>query len=107
MQAVRQCSGAVLMARDGIPIEQAVAASGTDLETVAGEYAGLLCQAHALVSELGYGAPRRFTVRGMNHRVVFAFAQGDLVLGAQADSTGLSGQMRYAVSRAVSEVGEL
>jgi len=95
------------MGTDGVPVEQAVAASGADLETVGGEYAGLLRQAQALATELECGAAQRFTVRGMNHRVVFAFAQSDLVLGAQAGPRGLSGQMRYVIRRAVSELGEL
>jgi predicted regulator of Ras-like GTPase activity (Roadblock/LC7/MglB family) len=107
VQAVRHCSGAILMGMDGIPVEQVVVAPGTDLEAIAGEYAGLLHEVRALASELECGAAQRFTVRAMNHRVVFAFAEGDLVLGVQAASTGLSGQIRYAISRAMSEIGEL
>jgi len=106
-RAVRECRGAILMGMDGIPVEQVVVAPGTDLEAVAGEYAGLLPQVQALASELECGAAQCFTVRGMNHRVVFAFAEGDLVLGVQAASPGLSGQIRYAISRAMSEIGEL
>jgi len=95
------------MGMDGIPVEQTVLAPGTDLEAIAGEYAGLLPQARALASELECGAAQRFTVRGVNHRMVFAFTGGDLVLGVQAASRGLCGQIRYAISKAMSEIGEL
>ncbi len=106
-RAVRECRGAILMGMDGIPVEQTVLAPGTDLEAMAGEYAGLLPQARALASELLCGALQRFSVRGVNHRVVFALTEGDLVLGVQAASTGLCGQIRYAISKAMSEIGEV
>jgi predicted regulator of Ras-like GTPase activity (Roadblock/LC7/MglB family) len=105
--AVRDCGGALLMGMDGISVEQTVLAPGTDLEELGGEYAGLLPQVQALANELGCGAAQRFSVRGVKHRVVFAFTEGDLVLGVQAASPGLTGHIRYAIRKAMGEIGEV
>lgn len=106
-QAVREGQGALLMALDGVPVEQAVPPGGEDIEAVAGEYAGLLRQVQALSAELGCGAPLRFSVRGMQRGVVFAFVPGDLVLGVTAGPTGLRGQMRHVIAHAAGQLGEL
>jgi predicted regulator of Ras-like GTPase activity (Roadblock/LC7/MglB family) len=107
VQTVRQGQGALLMAMDGVPVEQAGSAGGVDLDAIAGEYSGLLQQAKALAEELGCGAPRRFSVRGRNRQLVFAFVSGDLVLGAEAGPAGLHAQMRRAVAQAAGQLGEL
>jgi predicted regulator of Ras-like GTPase activity (Roadblock/LC7/MglB family) len=107
VRAVRGGRGALLMALDGVPIEQAGAAQGAGMEGLAGEYAGPLRQARALAAELQGGAPRRFSVRGAARRIVFAFVPGDLVLGAEAGPAGLAGQMRYAIAQATGRLGEL
>ena len=105
--AVRQGEGALLMALDGIPVEQAALTDGAKLETIADAYAGLLRQVKALAAELGCGAPLRFSVRGENHRVVFAFRSSDLVLGAVAGPGGLRGQMRHAIAQAETRLGQV
>lgn len=107
MQAVRGGQAALLMALDGVPVEQAAPAGGADLEAVAGEYAGLLRQAKALMDELDCGVPQRFCVRGTNRQVMFAFVPGELALGVEAGPTGLRGQMREAVARAAGQLGDL
>ena len=106
-QAVREGQGALLMALDGVPIEQVAAGGASDLEAIAGEYAGLLRQAQALSAELGCGAPLRFSVRGEHRRVVFAFVPGDLALGVTAGPTGLRGQMRHVIAQAAGQLGDL
>lgn len=107
VQTVRQGQGAVLMAMDGVPVEQAGAGAGGEMEVIAGEYSGLLQQAKALAEELGCGAPRRLSVRGRNRQFVFVFVPGDLVLGAEAGPAGLHAQMRRAVTEAAGQLGEL
>ena len=105
VQAVGDGQGALLMALDGVPVEQAASAGGTDPEAIAGEYGGLLRQ--ALAAELDCGVPQRFSVRGTNRRVVFAFAPGDLAVGVEAGPASLCGQMRHAVAQAAGQLGEL
>jgi len=105
--AVRQGKGAVLMDLDGVPVEQAAPVPGADLEAIAGEYASLLRQARGLVAELDWGSPKNFSVRGAAGQVVFAFAPRDLLLGVEAGPTGLRGQMRYALGRALAHMGDL
>ncbi len=107
VQAVREGRGALLMALDGVPVEQAASAGGADLEAIAGEYAALLRQAQALSAELECGAPLRFSVRGAHRRVVFAFVPGDLALGVDAGPAGLRGQMRHVADQAARQLGEL
>jgi predicted regulator of Ras-like GTPase activity (Roadblock/LC7/MglB family) len=107
VSAVREGRGALLMDLDGVPIEQAALAGGTDLEAIAGEYAGLLHQAQELSTELDCGAPLRFSVRGTSRRIVFAFVPGDLALGVEAGPTALRGQMQQAVAQAAGQLGEL
>jgi predicted regulator of Ras-like GTPase activity (Roadblock/LC7/MglB family) len=107
VQAVRQGRGALLMGEDGIPIVQAAAVAGVDVEAVAGEYAGLLHQARVLVDELQWGAPKSFSVRGASGQVVFAFAPEGLFLGVEAGPVGLRGQMRHALSRTLAQLGDL
>ena len=107
VQAVREGQGALLTALDGVPVEQAASAAGADPEAIADEYADLLRQAQALAAELDCGAPLRFSVRGTNRRVVFAFVPSDLVLGAVAGPTSLRGQMRHATAQAATRLGEL
>ena len=107
VQAVREGQGALLMALDGVRVEEAASADGADLEAIAGEYAGLLRQAQALAGELDCGAPLRFSVRGTNRRVVFPFVPRDLVLGAVAGPASLRGQVQHAVVQAAARLGEL
>jgi predicted regulator of Ras-like GTPase activity (Roadblock/LC7/MglB family) len=107
VQAVRQGQGALLMAMDGVPVEQAGSTGGGNLEAVAGEYAGLLQQAKALAAELHCGEPRLFSVRGTSRQLVFAFVPGNLVLAAEAGPEGLHAQMRHAIIRAAGQLGEL
>jgi len=107
VRAVRDGQGALLTALDGVPVEQAASAGGTDPEAIAGEYGGLLRQALALAAELDCGVPQRFSVRGTNRRVVFAFAPGDLAVGVEAGPASLCGQMRRAVAHAAGQLGEL
>jgi predicted regulator of Ras-like GTPase activity (Roadblock/LC7/MglB family) len=107
VQAVRDGRGALLMALDGVPVERVASAAGVDFEAIAGEYAGLLRQAQALSAELDCGAPIRFSVRGTNRRVVFAFVPGDLALGVEAGPAGLRGQMGYLAAQAAGQIGEL
>jgi len=104
---VREGRGAVLMDLDGVPVEQAAPADGADLEAIAGEYAGLLRQAQSLSSELGCGAPLRFSVRGASRRIVFAFVPEGLVLGVEAGPTALRGQMQRAVAQAAGQLSEI
>lgn len=104
---VRAGERALLMAPDGVPVEQAGVAGGADGHALAGEYAGPLRQARALAAELGCGAPRRFSVRGAGRHVVFAFLPGDLILGVGAGPAGLPGQMRYAITQATGRLGDL
>jgi predicted regulator of Ras-like GTPase activity (Roadblock/LC7/MglB family) len=107
VQAVGDGQGALLMALDGVPVEQAPPAGGAELEAIAGEYGGLLRQALALAAELDCGVPQRFSVRGTDRRVVFAFAPGDLALGVEAGPASLCSQMRRAVAQAAGQLGEL
>ena len=107
IRAVGHAEGALLMALDGLPIEQATSAAGVDLESMAGEYADLLRQAQALAAELDCGTLRRFSVRATSHRIVFGFVPGDLVLGLHAGPASLCGQMRHAVAQAAERLGEL
>ena len=107
VQAARDGRGAVLMALDGIAVERAEAAGGTDPDAIAGEYADLLRQAQALSAELDCGAPLRFSVRGANRRIVFAFVPGDLALGVEAGPAGLRGQMGYIAAQAMQQLGDL
>lgn len=106
-QAVRRGRGAFLMDLDGVPIELAASGAGADLESVAGEYASLLREARALVTELDWGAVRSYSVRGESRQVLLAFVPGDLALGVQADRLGLRGQMRHALAQAVSQLDDL
>jgi len=106
VQAVPEGHGALLMDLDGVPVEQAASAVRVDLEAIASEYAGLLRQASAMALELNCGAPQRFSVRGTHRQVVFAFVPGDLVLGVEAGSASLRGQMRYAIVQAVGQLGD-
>ena len=103
-QQVRAGQGAFLMDLDGVPIEQVASAAGADPESIAAEYAGLLRQARTLVEELEWGAATSYSVRGMTRQVVFAFAPGDLVLGVEAQSLGVRGQMRHALGQAVTQI---
>ena len=96
--------GAFLMDLDGVPIEQVGPATAADLESIAGEYAGLLRQAQALVTEMDWGAATSYSVRGTTRQVVFAFAPGDLVLGVEARGLGVRGQMRHALGQAVGQL---
>ena len=107
VQAVREGRAALLMALDGVPVEQAAPAGSADVEAIAGEYSGLLRQAQALSSELECGAPLRFSVRGANRRIVFAFVPGDLVLGVEAGPTSLRGQLHRAVAQSADQLGDL
>jgi predicted regulator of Ras-like GTPase activity (Roadblock/LC7/MglB family) len=107
VQSVREGRGALLMSLDGVPIEQAASAGGTDLEAIAGEYAGLLHQAQALSAELDCGVPLRFSVRGSKRRIVFAFVPGEMVLGVEAGPTSLRGQMQHVVAQATGQLHEL
>lgn len=107
VQGVRDGQGALLMALDGVPVEQTGATGGAEMETVAGEYAGPLRQAEALAAELGCGAPQHFSVRGASRRIIFAFVPGDLALGVQTGRAGLRGQMRHAITRVVGQLGEV
>jgi predicted regulator of Ras-like GTPase activity (Roadblock/LC7/MglB family) len=107
VQAVEDGQGALLMALDGLPVEQAPPPGRADLEAIAGEYGGLLRQALALAAELDCGVPQRFSVRGANRRVVFAFAPGDLALGVEAGPASLCSQVRRAVAQAAGQLGEL
>lgn len=105
--AARAGERALLMALDGVPVEQAGVAGGADGEALAGEYAGPLRQARALTAELGCGAPLRFSVRGAGRHMVFAFLPSDLILGVGAGPAGLPGQMRYAITQAIGRLGDL
>ncbi len=107
LQGVREGRGALLMALDGVPVEQAASAGGVDLEAIAGEYAGLLRQAQGLSAELECGEPLRFSVRGANRRVVFTFVPGDLALGVEAGPAALRGQMRHVAKQAARQFGKL
>jgi predicted regulator of Ras-like GTPase activity (Roadblock/LC7/MglB family) len=106
VQAVGDGQGALLMALDGVPVEQAPPAPGADLEAIAGEYGGLLRQALALAAELNCGVPQRFSVRGTNRRVVFAFVPGDLAVGVEGGPASLCSQIRHAVAQAAGRLGE-
>ena len=107
VQAVPEGQAAFLMDLDGVPFEQAASAERADLEAIAGEYAGLLRQARAMAIEWNCGAPQRFSVRGTHRQVVFAFVPGDLVLGVEAGPASLRGQMRFAITQAVGQFGDL
>ena len=102
---IRAGQGAFLMDLDGVPIEQVASTAGADPESIAAEYAALLRQVRALVAELDWGAAKSYSVRGMTRQVVLAFTPGDLVLGVEADSLGVRGQMRHALEQTVRQVG--
>ncbi|MBI4736503.1 MAG: roadblock/LC7 domain-containing protein [candidate division NC10 bacterium] len=104
VKRVGQARGALLMHLDGVPIAQAPPEA--DLDSLAGEYAGLLRQAQALAAELDLGAARSFSVRAASHPVVFAFVPGDLALGVETRPSGLRGQMRHALAQALGQLGE-
>jgi predicted regulator of Ras-like GTPase activity (Roadblock/LC7/MglB family) len=106
-RTVRSGQGAVLMDLDGVPIAQAAQGPGAELESVAAEYVGPLRQAQSLAADLDLGAPRGYSVRGTGGLFFFAFAPGDLVLAVGADSTGLRGQMRHALIRALGQLRDL
>ncbi len=107
VQEVRHGRGAFLMDVNGIPIEHMAPVAGAGVEAIAGEYATLLRQARSLVAELNWGAPKSFSVRGAGGQVVFAFTPKDLLVGVEAGPAGLRGQMRYALDRALTQLGEL
>ena len=104
-QRIRAGQGAFLMDLDGVPIEQVSSGAGADPESIAAEYASLLRQVRALVAELEWGAAKCYSVRGMTRQVVLAFTPGDLVLGVEAESLGVRGQMRHALDQAVRQIG--
>lgn len=106
VRRVGKARGALLMDLDGVPIAQAASGGAADLDSLAGEYAGLLRQAQALAAELDLGAARSFSVRAANHPVVFAFVPGGLALGIEAEPSGLRGQMRHALAQALGQLGE-
>jgi len=95
------------MGADGVLVEQAAPVAGADVEAVAGEYASLLRHVRSLATELDWGSPKSFSVRGTGGQLVFAFAPRDLLLGVETGPTGLCGQVRYALSRALSQIGNL
>jgi predicted regulator of Ras-like GTPase activity (Roadblock/LC7/MglB family) len=78
-----------------------------NLEAIAGEYATLLRQARSVVAELNWGAPISFSVRRAGGQLVFAFAPKDLLVGVEAGPAGLRGQMRFALGRALIQIGDL
>lgn len=93
---------------DGVPIEQAApGGAGADLESVAGEYAGLLRQARALAGELDLGAAEGFNVRAATRQVAFVFVPGELALGVETGAAGLRGQIRYVLAQARGQLGGL
>lgn len=106
VRRVGKARGALLMHLDGVPIAQAPPEASADLDSLAGEYAGLLRQAQALAAELDLGAARSFSVRAANHPVVFAFVPGDLALGVETRPSGLRGQMRHALAQALGQLDE-
>ncbi len=106
-RTVRGGRGAVLMDLDGVPVELAVQGPGADLESVAAEYAAPLRQAQSLAADLDLGAPLGYSVRGTGGLFVFAFAAGDLVLAVGADSAGLRGQMRQALTQSLGQLRDL
>lgn len=106
-QAVRAGRGALLMDLDGIPIERAARVAGADLESVAGEYAGLLRQAQALATALDSGGLLAYSVRGTDRQVVFRLIAGDLALGVEAGPMGLPGQIRHALAQATEQLRDL
>ena len=77
------------------------------MEAIAGEYATLLRQARSVVAELNWGAPKSVSVRGAGGQVVFAFTPKELLVGVEAGPAGLRGQMRYALGRALTQLGDL
>jgi predicted regulator of Ras-like GTPase activity (Roadblock/LC7/MglB family) len=107
VQEVRHGRGALLMDRDGVAVESMSPVGGAGLEAIAGEYATLLRQARTVVAELNWGAPKSFSVRGHGGQVVFAFTPKDLSVGVEAGPAGLRGQMRYALGRALTQIGDL
>jgi len=107
VQEVRHGRAALLMDVDGVPVERVAPVAGAGLEEIAGEYATLLRQARSVVAELNWGSPRSFSVRGAGRQVVFAFTPKDLLVGVEAGPAGLRGQMRYALGRALTQIGDL
>ena len=107
VQEVRHGRGALLMDVDGVPVEHMAPVAGAALEAIAGEYATLLRQARGVVAELNWGPPKSFSVRGAGRQVVFAFTPKDLLVGIEAGPAGLPGQMRYALGRALIQIGDL
>ena len=107
VQEVRDGRGALLMDGDGVPVEHVAPVAGAGLEAIAGEYAVLLRQARSVVAELHWGAAKGFSVRGAGRQVVFAFTPKDLLVGVEAGPAGLHGQMRYALGRALTQIGDL
>jgi len=100
LASVRGGRGSLVMGLDGVPIDQATQDPGVDLESLAGEFAGLLREARTLAASLGWGAVRTFSVRARDRQVVFAFGPDGLLLGVEAGPTGLCGQLRDAARRA-------
>lgn len=92
---------------NGVPIEHMAPVAGAGVEAIAGEYATLLRQARSVVAEMNWGAPKSFSVRGAGGQVVFAFTPKDLLVGIEAGPAGLRGQMRYALGRALTQLGDL
>jgi predicted regulator of Ras-like GTPase activity (Roadblock/LC7/MglB family) len=107
VREVRHGRGALFMDGDGVPVEQMAPGAGAGLEAIGGEYATLLRQARSVVAELNWGAPLSFSVRGPGGQVVFAFTPKDLLVGVEAGPAGLRGQMRYALGRALTQIGDL
>jgi predicted regulator of Ras-like GTPase activity (Roadblock/LC7/MglB family) len=95
------------MDADGVPVEHMGPVSGEGVEAIAVEYAPLLRQARGVIAELNWGTPKSFSVRGAGRQVVFAFAPKDLLVGVEAGPGGLGGQMRSALCRALSQIGDL
>jgi predicted regulator of Ras-like GTPase activity (Roadblock/LC7/MglB family) len=107
VQEVRHGRGALLMDGNGAPVERMAPGASAGLEAIAGEYASLLRQARSVVAELNWGAPKSLSVRGAEGQVIFAFAPKDLFVGVAAGPAGLRGQMRSALGRALTQIGDL
>ncbi len=100
-QAAFGVRGVILVDPQGTLLARAEAGVPDRDIALAREYANPVRQACVLAAEVGWGPAWRLSLRGEAGQAVFAFLPGGLVLGVEADPSGLPGQLREQAARAV------
>ncbi len=100
-QAASGVRGVILLDPQGTLLARAEADLPDNDIALAREYANPVRQACVLAAEMGWGSLWRLSLRGEAGQAVFAFLTGGLVLGVEADPSGLPGQLREQATRAI------